>query len=67
VRNHWIDVSAALLAEWDYKNLVFNIKAQGIRTLNYEWTYEPPPPPVYWVAGKDIYNFHGQVGVTYRF
>jgi hypothetical protein len=67
VRSHWIDISAAVLAELDYKNLVFNIKAEGIQTLNYEWEYEPPPPPAYWVAGKDLFNFHGQMGVTYRF
>ncbi len=67
VRSHWIDLSAALIANWDYKNLTFMAKAEAIRTLNYQWVYDAPPPPDYWVAGKDIYNFHLQVGVTYRF
>jgi hypothetical protein len=67
VRNHWVDLSAALIANWDYKNLLFNVRAEAIQTFNYEWTYQPPPPPEYWGAGKNIYNYHFQFGVTYRF
>jgi len=67
VRSHWIDLSAALLGEWDYKNLLFSAKVEAIQTMNYEWVYYPPPAPAYWVAGKDIYNYHFQLGITYRF
>jgi hypothetical protein len=67
VRNNWVDLSAALVAEWDYKNLLLNARVEDIRTMNYEWDYRPPPSPAYWVAGKDIYNFHFQLGITYRF
>lgn len=67
VRSHWIDLSAAILGEWNYKNLLFNAKVEAIQTLNYEWVYYPPPAPEYWVAGKDIYNYHFQLGITYRF
>jgi hypothetical protein len=67
IRSHWVDLSAALLAEWDFKNLLLNVKAEGIQSLNYEWVYDSPLPPAYWVAGKDLFNFHLQMGVTYRF
>jgi hypothetical protein len=67
VRSHWNDYSEALVAEWDYKNLLFNARVEAIQTMNYGWSYPLPPPPAYWVAGKDIYNYHFQLGVTYRF
>jgi len=67
IRGHWIDNSVAIIGGWDYKNIIFSFKAEAIKTMNYEWVYEPPPPPAYWVAGKDLFNFHGQIGITYRF
>jgi hypothetical protein len=69
LRSHWLDISAALMAEWDYKNLLFNMKIETIRTMNYQWVFEPVPgnPPQYWDHGKDLYNYHAQIGVTYRF
>ena len=68
-RMNWVDLSAGLLASWDYKNLIFNAKLEAIRTINYQWVYTPIPsdPPFYWDHGKDVYNYHAQIGVTYRF
>lgn len=67
IRSHWVDLGSSLFAEWDYKNLVLNAKVEAIRTLNYEWNYTPPPAPTFWVAGKDRFNYHFQLGITYRF
>jgi hypothetical protein len=69
VRVHWVDLSSAAIASWDYKNLLFNVNAQFVRSINYEWQYVPKlsTPQQYWNESKDVFNFHGQVGVTYRF
>ena len=67
LRDHWFDLSGALFATWDYKNLIVNAKAEVIRTMNYQWDYTPPAQPTFWVAGKDTYNFQFQLGLTYRF
>lgn len=67
IRSHWVDLSAALVGSWDYNNLLFNARIEAFETMNYEWNYTPPPAPTFWVAGKDRYNYHFKLGVTYRF
>lgn len=69
IRRNWVDLSGAVIATWDYKNLLLNITTQFIRSINYEWQYAPKltNPQQYWNQSKDLFNFHGQLGVTYRF
>jgi hypothetical protein len=69
IRSNWVDLSGAIIASWDYKNLVFNLNAQFVRSYNYEWQYVPKLsyPQNYWNQTHDLFNFHGQLGVTYRF
>jgi hypothetical protein len=69
IRANWVDLSGAVIASWDYKNLIFNIDAQFVRSINYEWQYVPKLsyPQQYWNQSKDLFNFHGQLGITYRF
>jgi hypothetical protein len=69
IRAHWVDLSGALIGSWDYKNLLFNVNAQFVRSINYEWQYMPKLsyPQQYWNQSKDLFNFHGQLGITYRF
>ena len=68
-RMNWVDISAGLNASWYYKNLLFSFNIDAIRSINYQWLYIPIPsnPPQYWDHGKDLYNYHAQIGVTYRF
>lgn len=33
----WVDFALAAKGEWNYKNLIFSAKIQGIKSLNYEW------------------------------
>ena len=66
-RRHWTDLSLGFNGEWNYKNLVFNAKLQGIKSLNYQWyLFEGPTDPV-WVNGRDAFNLQLQAGLTYRF
>lgn len=69
IRTNWVDLSGAILSEWNYKNLLLNMKLEFIRSKNYKWQYAPIPSnsPDYWNKTHDVFNFHGQLGVTYRF
>ncbi|WPU95808.1 capsule assembly Wzi family protein [Mucilaginibacter sabulilitoris] len=66
-RRHWVDLSLALDGEWNYKNLIFNAKIQGIRAINYQWYLTQGPADPYFVNGINAYNLQIQAGVTYRF
>ncbi len=69
IRRNWVDMSAALLGEWNYKNLLLNIKLEEVRSYNYEWQYIPRNSQTtdFWNPTKDRFNFQGQLGLTYRF
>ena len=68
-RAHWVDISGALIGAWDYKNILFNAKLQGVGSINYQWYYDPIPsdPPFWWDHGKIRYNIHAELGMTYLF
>lgn len=63
----WVDLALALQGEWNYKNLIFNAKLQQIKSLNYEWILKDYDPSKYYIPHNDVYNFHGELGVTFRF
>jgi hypothetical protein len=63
----WVDFAFALQGEWNYKNLIFNAKLQEIKSLNYEWILKDYVPGNYYIPHNDVYNFHGELGVTFRF
>lgn len=65
-RKKYVDMSAALSADWDYKNLVFSAKAAMIRSLNYQYVLYNRPPE-YFVTGWDRMNYQVKLGVMYRF
>ncbi|TSJ40309.1 capsule assembly Wzi family protein [Mucilaginibacter corticis] len=64
---NWVDFAFDLHGEWNYKNLLFNIKLQEIKSLNYEWILKDYNPDQYYIPHNDVYNFHGELGITYRF
>lgn len=68
-RTNWIDLSATLNANWDYKHFILFGKMKFISSINYQWLYEPKEiiPGEYWMPTDDTFNFHLQVGITYRF
>jgi hypothetical protein len=63
----WVDFAFGLQGEWNYKNLIFNAKLQHIKSLNYQWVLKDYVPGQYYIPHNDVYNFHGQLGLTYRF
>jgi hypothetical protein len=66
-RRHWVDLSFAANGEWNYKNLIFNAKLQGIQSLNYQWYLKQNPGDPYFVNGVNAFNIQVQLGGTYRF
>jgi len=63
----WVDLAFAANGTWNYKNLLFNAKLQGIKSLNYQWVLKDYEPGKYYIPHNDVFNFHGELGVTYRF
>lgn len=66
-RRHWTDLSFAAIGEWNYNNLLFNAKLQGIKSLNYQWFLLQEPGQPYMTNGRDAFNLQIQAGVMYRF
>ena len=69
VRSKWVDFTTSAVGTWDYQHLLFSLRFDLIRSYNYQYLYRPIPgnPPRYWDPGKDIYNYQGNLSVTYRF
>jgi len=63
---HWVDLSAALNGEWDYKKVIFNGRIIGTSALNYQW-YNKIYNDLTFKNGRDVYNIQFQLGATYRF
>lgn len=68
-RSNWVDISYMAYANWDYKNFILFCKMKYVKSYNYQWLYEPQygDVPEYWLPSDNTYNFHLQVGITYRF
>ncbi len=69
IRANWVDLNIALLGEYDYKQFLFNLKAEYITSLNYEHLYYPIPGAItsFWTPGRNITNVQVNLGVSYRF
>jgi hypothetical protein len=63
----WVDLSAALQGRWDYKNLLISAQAQFINSLNYQWKLKNYDPSTFYIPENDVFNFHGKLGISYRF
>jgi hypothetical protein len=67
-RTHWVDISGALVADWDYKNFLVNFKLQTVGALNYMYLYDPvkTEPPYLWDYGKTRLNINLELSITYE-
>ncbi|MDB5121045.1 MAG: hypothetical protein JWN56_2263 [Sphingobacteriales bacterium] len=67
----WTDMSISTFAEWNYRNLLINANVCAIRSLNYEWNrmyFQQEGAGLSGLEeGRDVFNFQGQLGITYRF
>jgi hypothetical protein len=63
----WVDFALSTKGTWDYKNIVFSAKLQGIKSLNYQWRLKYYTPDEYYIPHNDVFNFHGELGISFRF
>lgn len=63
----WVDFALGAQGEWDYKNLLFSAKLQGIKSLNYQWRMKDYTANEYYVPHNDVFNVHAELGVSFRF
>lgn len=65
----WVDFGVGLQGDWNYKNLLFNAKLEGIQSLNYEWILKNynPASSNYYIPNNSVFNVHMELGVMYRF
>lgn len=63
----WVDLAMGLEGEWNYKNIIFSGKLQGIKSLNYQWILKNYVADQYYVPQNTVYNLHARLGMTYRF
>ncbi len=63
----WVDFAFAGIGEWNYKNLLLSTKIQGIKSLNYQWRLKDYDSTMYYIPNNDLFNFHGELGIMFRF
>jgi hypothetical protein len=63
----WVDFAIAAKGDWNYKNLLFSAKLQGIKSLNYQWRLKDYTLDEYYIPHNDVFNLHGELGVSFRF
>jgi hypothetical protein len=63
----WVDFALATNGYWNYKNLIFSAKLQAIKSLNYQWIMKNYTPDEYYIPQNDVINFHGELGMSFRF
>lgn len=63
----WVDFAVAAQGAWTYRNLIFSAKLQAIKSLNYEWIMKDYTPSEYYIPHNDVFNLHGELGVTFIF
>lgn len=66
-RTHWVDLSGALVADWDFDKLLVNFRLQTVGSINYMFHYDPIPsdPPFWWDRGEVRYNVQAAVSLVY--
>ena len=60
---HWVDYSLNYNRTWSYKNFLFGLESNLVRSLNYQWRQKQTG-----IEGdKDVFNLRLAFSTTYRF
>jgi hypothetical protein len=68
-RANWVDMSATVIAEWNWHNLLLSTRFENIISYNYEHYYRPKNPNsgLFMEPGINQFNFQAQMGISYCF
>jgi hypothetical protein len=68
IRLHWVDLAIGGKFDWTYKNIILNSQVTYIRSLNYQYEFQPDNGGKYWQWDKqDANNLHLKIGLMYCF
>jgi len=65
-RQPWVDLSMALLGDWQFDRLLVGSQLIFSRSLNYQWKRSVHSHPLFPV-GIDKFNIHGFIKTAYMF
>ncbi|SNS23438.1 Capsule assembly protein Wzi [Belliella buryatensis] len=65
-QGRWVDLSARLLADWQFDNLIISSNINFVNSLNYQWQLAPDSTPEY-PRGENLFSIHSQVSLIYLF
>jgi hypothetical protein len=65
-QGRWVDLSARLLADWQFDNLIISSNINFVNSLNYQWQLDPYSTPEY-PRGENLFSVHSQVSLIYLF
>lgn len=65
-QGRWVDLSARLLADWQWDNLIISSNFNFVNTLNYQWQLSPNSTPDF-PQGQNLFSVQSQVSLIYLF
>jgi len=65
-QGRWVDLSARLLADWQWNNLILSSNINFVNSLNYQWQLAPESTPDF-PSGENVFSLHSQVSLIYLF
>ena len=68
-RHNWVDLTISGTLQWTWRNLMFSSELTWVDIYNYQHFFTPvdEKDTSWWAKGKNVYNFHGNVSLSYRF
>jgi hypothetical protein len=65
-QGRWVDLSARLLADWEWDNLIISANINFVNSLNHRWQLAPDSTPEF-PKGENLFSIHSQVSLIYLF
>jgi hypothetical protein len=65
-QGRWVDLSARILADWQWNNLIVSSNVNFVNSLNYQWQLHPNSTPDF-PKGQNLFSVHAQTSMIYLF
>ena len=63
-QGRWVDLSARILADWQWNNLIISSNINFVNSLNYQWQLHPNSTPEF-PRGHNLFSVHAQTSLIY--